>query len=116
MWVIHVNHSLVFVLFVSGIFVLNYYQTSKDEKVEEVGVESLTQTWVSIEDAINIAEEEWIGFYWKKAMDEQKPLKAILKDGNWVVTWTLSDGMVWWVIEVTLSEKDGKVINVIHWK
>jgi len=35
---------VVFVLFVSGIFVLNYYQTSKDEKVEEVGVESLTQT------------------------------------------------------------------------
>ncbi len=71
---------------------------------------------ITEEEAIEIAEKEWINFYWKKSIDEQRPLKAVLKDGNWIVTGTLPEGMVWWVMEVTISEEGGDIINITHWK
>lgn len=66
--------------------------------------------------AIDIALKVWIPIYGKETIESEKPYIATLKNGVWVVTGSLPEGMDGGVAEVQISQKDGKVLKIIHGK
>lgn len=71
----------------------------------------------SAETAIQIAMAILVPIYGKKAIDDEKPLTAVLKDGVWIVTGTLNCPIaqcLGGVAEIEISKEDGKILKVIH--
>lgn len=64
--------------------------------------------------AINIALKTWIPVYGKEKIEGEKPFHANLKNGIWTVTGSLPEGYDGGVAEAEISQKDGKVLKVIH--
>ena len=66
--------------------------------------------------AIKIAEIVWLNIYGYNIEDE-KPFKVRLKDGNvWVVEGTLDKNKLGGVAYIEIQKSDGKILKVIHGK
>jgi hypothetical protein len=100
---------------------------SQEERLREVpndsiptpGVASASATpgFVKNEQAaIALALNAWTPIYGKKNIDREKPYVAELKQGVWYVHGSLPDGWVGGVAEAWISQKDGKIIRIIHGK
>lgn len=72
------------------------------------------------ETAIKIAEAVLIPIYGEKVINEEKPLKAELKDDIWIVTGTLhcpeGRDCLGGVAEIEISKDDGRILRVSHGK
>lgn len=68
------------------------------------------------ETAIKIAVAAWEPIYGKKKIAGEKPYKAELKDGVWVVKGSLPKGWVGGTAEAWISQETGCIIKVIHGK
>ena len=66
------------------------------------------------ETAIRIAEAVWIQIYGKECIEREKPFRATLVEGIWYVTGTLPGDMEGGVAMAKISQKDGRIITVIH--
>jgi len=75
--------------------------------------------------AVSIAEAVLIPVYGKKQIESERPFKAVLENGVWIVHGTLhcSDGKggvtttcVGGTAEVRLSKTDGRILRMIHYK
>ena len=70
------------------------------------------------ETAIKIAEAVLIPIYGEKVINGEKPLKAELKDGIWIITGTLhcpeGHRCLGGVAEIEISKDDGRVLRVTH--
>ena len=65
--------------------------------------------------AIKIAEAVLIPIYGEKIIDEEKPLKAELKDGIWTVEGTLHSARGG-VAVIEISKDDGTILRASHGK
>ncbi len=69
------------------------------------------------ETAMRIAEAVWIPIYGEKLIASEKPFKARLRDGVWIVTGAdLPQGWHGGVAEAHISKRDGRILRVIHGK
>jgi hypothetical protein len=66
--------------------------------------------------AIAIAEAVCRPIYGDVAVDKERPYHATLADGVWTVTGTMPPNVEGGVAIVNISQKDGKIISVIHGK
>ena len=66
--------------------------------------------------AITIAVAIWIPIFGEKQIASQKPYVAILKNGKWIVTGTLSQGMRGGTATAIISQMDGRVTQIGHSK
>jgi hypothetical protein len=64
--------------------------------------------------AIKIAVAVWGPIYGSAHIAEEKPYHATLKDGVWTVEGSLPQPMPGGVALAKISEKDGRVLQVIH--
>jgi len=65
--------------------------------------------------AIKIAEAVWYPIYGKE-INNEKPFKAMLKDGTWIVTGSLPEGRLGGVAIAEISKNDGRILRVSHGK
>jgi hypothetical protein len=68
------------------------------------------------ETAIKIAVAAWTPIYGAKKIAGEKPFKAVLKDGVWTVTGSLSKGWAGGVAEAHISQETGCILKIIHGK
>jgi hypothetical protein len=69
------------------------------------------------ETAINIAVAVWEPIYGRDKIAEEKPYKAKLRNGVWVIEGSLPAGHnVGGVALAEISKEDGRVLKVIHGK
>ncbi len=66
------------------------------------------------ETAIKIAVAVWIPIYGKEQIENEKPYKAVLKDGVWFVTGSLPEGWIGGVAEAEIAKDDGQIIRISH--
>ena len=70
--------------------------------------------------AIKIAEAVLVPIYGEKVINEENPLKAVLKDGVWIVEGTLhcpeGQRCLGGVALIEISKDDGKILRVSHGK
>lgn len=66
--------------------------------------------------AIAIAVAAWIPIYGKKQIDGEKPYNAVLKDGVWTVSGSLPKGWVGGTAEALISQDDGRILRITHYK
>src|SRR5262245_30141700 len=66
--------------------------------------------------AIRIAVAIWEPIYGHEQIERQKPYRATLKDGVWVVEGSLPKGWVGGVALAEISKKDGRILRVSHGK
>jgi hypothetical protein len=67
--------------------------------------------------AIKIAVAVWSPIYGEAQIADEKPYHATLKDGVWTVTGSLHPAYsVGGVAFAEISQKDGKILRVIHGK
>jgi hypothetical protein len=64
--------------------------------------------------AIRIAVAVWEPIYGRKQIQREKPFHAELRHGVWRVYGYLSPNTPGGVAEADISQKDGKVLRVIH--
>lgn len=66
--------------------------------------------------AIAIAIAVWNPIYGKEKIEGEKPFRANLKNGVWMVTGSLPKGMNGGVAEADISKDDGRILRIIHGK
>ena len=66
------------------------------------------------ETAIRIAEAIWIPIYGEEKINSEKPFKAILRDGIWIVEGSLPEGFIGGMALAEIAQKDGRIIRVSH--
>jgi hypothetical protein len=66
--------------------------------------------------AIRIAEAVLEPIYGEKAIADERPFRASLKDGLWTVEGTLPKGFAGGVAIVQLWQNDGRIEAVVHEK
>jgi hypothetical protein len=70
--------------------------------------------------AIKIAEAVLVSIYGENVINEEKPFKAILKDGVWVVEGTLhcpeGQRCLGGVAIIEIAKDDGRILRVSHGK
>lgn len=64
--------------------------------------------------AIKIAEAVWEPIYGQKQIQSEKPFHAELRDGVWKVYGHTPPNTPGGVAEADISQKDGRVLRVIH--
>lgn len=64
--------------------------------------------------AITIAVAVWTPIYGKEQIDNEKPYRAVLKDGVWTVTGALPTGSNGGTAIAKISKKDGRILKVNH--
>jgi hypothetical protein len=64
--------------------------------------------------AIAIAVAVWTPIYGEKALADEKPFRASLKDGIWIVEGTVPEGLVGGTVLAEISKQDGRIIAVVH--
>jgi len=65
--------------------------------------------------AIRIAEAVWLPIYGEEIYGE-KPFKAVLEEGVWIVTGSLPEGHLGGVAIAEISKEDGRILRVSHGK
>ena len=68
------------------------------------------------ETAIRIALAVWEPIYGKKQIDSEKPYRATLKSGVWIVEGSLPPGWLGGVAIAEISASDGTILRVSHGK
>jgi hypothetical protein len=66
--------------------------------------------------AIAIAVAVWNPIYGKEQIESEKPYKATLKNGVWTVYGTLPEGYDGGTATAQISQDDGCILKVIHYK
>jgi len=66
--------------------------------------------------AIAIAVAVWSPIYGEENIQKEKPYKAVLRDGVWLVEGTLSNGVVGGVAVAEISKADARILRVSHGK
>lgn len=66
--------------------------------------------------AVLLAEAILKPIYGQENIDRQKPLRATLKNGVWIVEGTLPEGLLGGTAVIEIAKKDAKVIRVSHGK
>jgi hypothetical protein len=66
--------------------------------------------------AIRIAEAVWIPIYGEETLKDEKPFKAHLVNGVWIVRGTLPEGMLGGTAYAEISKETGQILNVTHFK
>jgi hypothetical protein len=66
--------------------------------------------------AIRIALAIWEPIYGREQIEKQKPYRATLREGVWVVEGSLPEGWLGGVALAEISQRDGKVLRVSHGK
>ncbi|HVS90942.1 MAG TPA: YbbC/YhhH family protein [Mucilaginibacter sp.] len=66
--------------------------------------------------AIAVAEQMLFRLYGKDQIIKERPYEVYLIDGYWVLNGTLPKGMVGGTFLIILSEKDGRVVKLTHYK
>ena len=66
--------------------------------------------------AVAIAVAVWVPIYGKENIERKKPFKAILEDGTWYVTGSLTLGRTGGVPEAEISKTDGRILRITHGK
>ena len=64
--------------------------------------------------AIRIAVAIWEPIYGREHIEGEKPYRATLKDGVWIVAGSLPKGWVGGVALAEISKKDGRILRVSH--
>jgi hypothetical protein len=64
--------------------------------------------------AIKIAVVVWEPIYGRKQIEGEKPFRAELRNGVWKVYGYLPEDTPGGVAEADISQKDGKILRVIH--
>lgn len=68
------------------------------------------------ETAIRIAEAVWIPIYGEEKINSEKPFKAKLHNGVWIVEGSLPEGLAGGVAIAEIAKQDGHIIRVSHGK
>jgi len=68
------------------------------------------------ETAIAIAVAVWTPIYGREQIVDNKPYKAVLKNGIWHVKGSIPHGMLGGVPEAEISKEDGLILRVSHGK
>lgn len=69
------------------------------------------------ETAIRIAEAVWIPIYGEEKINSEKPFKATLSNGVWMVEGSLPEGFEKGGVAIAeIAKKDGRIIRVSHGK
>jgi len=66
--------------------------------------------------AIKIAEAVWIPIYGKETLRDEKPFKARLVNGVWIVDGTLPKGARGGTAYAEISKESGCILKVTHYK
>lgn len=66
--------------------------------------------------AIKIAVAVWLPIYGEAKIENEKPYKAVLKEGIWHVTGSLPEGFKGGVAEAEISKKNGCIGRISHGK
>lgn len=66
--------------------------------------------------AIEIAIKIWNPIYGKEKIEQEAPYHATLKNGVWTVWGSLPEDMDGGVAQARISQKDGKILKIIHGK
>ncbi len=101
--------TLIFSLIVSPITLLAD-ETQKHNYKPEQGYVPDEET------AIKIAVAVWIPIYGKEKIENEKPYKAVLKDGVWFVTGSLPERWIGGVAEAEIAKDDSRIIRISHGK
>jgi hypothetical protein len=64
--------------------------------------------------AVRVAEAILIPIYGQATIAGERPFKAELRNGVWIVTGTLPPGYVGGTATIKISKSDGKVLYVMH--
>ena len=64
--------------------------------------------------AIKIAVAVWEPIYGRKHIQNEKPFRAELRDGVWRVYGYLPTNTPGGVAEAEISQKDGRILRIIH--
>ena len=64
--------------------------------------------------AFAIAVAVWIPIYGRQQIENEKPYKAKLNNGVWIVTGSLPEGFDGGTAVAEISQEDGRVLKVIH--
>jgi hypothetical protein len=64
--------------------------------------------------AIAIAVAVWSPIYGEEKIQNEKPFKAVLKDGVWRVEGTLPAGYLGGVAEAEISKEDARILRISH--
>jgi hypothetical protein len=63
--------------------------------------------------AIRIAEAVWLPIFGEEIYKD-KPFKAVLKDGIWIVNGTLSEDTLGGTATAEITKQDGRILAVYH--
>ncbi|MFC3146799.1 YbbC/YhhH family protein [Piscinibacterium candidicorallinum] len=66
--------------------------------------------------AIKIAVAVWEPIYGQEQISRQKPFKAVLVNGTWIVEGTLPKNSLGGVAVAEIAQDDGKILRVGHGK
>jgi hypothetical protein len=66
--------------------------------------------------AIRIAVAIWEPIYGRQQIESQKPYRAMLKDGVWIVEASLPKGWLGGVALAEIAKEDGRILKVSHGK
>jgi hypothetical protein len=66
--------------------------------------------------AVAIAEAVLVPVYGKEKIEQEKPLHAVLSHGVWTVTGTLAEGWRGGVAEVKISQRNGRILQLTHYR
>ena len=66
--------------------------------------------------AISIAVAVWIPIYGRTQIENEKPYTAKLSKGVWTVQGTLPEGYVGGTAVAEISQEDGRILKIIHYK
>jgi hypothetical protein len=66
------------------------------------------------ETAIKIAVAVWEPIYGKAQIEKEKPYKACVKGGIWIISGSLPTGWRGGVAEAEIQKKDGQILRVSH--
>jgi hypothetical protein len=66
--------------------------------------------------AIKIAEAVWLPIYGEDVLKDERPFRAYLKDGVWIVSGTLPTGALGGTAEARISKSTGCILRIIHYQ
>jgi hypothetical protein len=66
--------------------------------------------------AIAIAVAIWVPIYGKAQIESEKPYKATLINGVWIVKGSLPEGYDGGTAVAEISQEDGRILKVIHYQ
>lgn len=120
---------VITVLFVSALLLYNLFSSNEIYLKKNQQVVNCKDCIVQNEEtAIRIAEDRLFMMYGKNKIKDERPYNiALIKNKLWVMTGSLNHGLLYkllskyipvfgGVFEIKINAKDGKIIDVTHYK